>query len=147
MKRFKRVAYADLNARQKENYNFQKASSILAEYGFVTLRLSDDWNGADFIALHRDGSSLKVQLKARLTFDRKYLGSDIWICFPARGEPSVYLYPHDSFLKQIDSSRHFTKTRSWAVGGTYHFSNPAAKIIEALEPYRLTLESAAPASN
>ncbi len=62
----------DLNARQKENYNFQKISAVLADYGFVTLRLSDDWNGADFIALHKSGESLRVQLKARLSFSRKY---------------------------------------------------------------------------
>jgi hypothetical protein len=27
-----KVVYADLNARQKENFNFQKVSAILADY-------------------------------------------------------------------------------------------------------------------
>ncbi len=38
------IQYADLNSRQKENYNFQKLSAVLADYGYVTMRLSDDWN-------------------------------------------------------------------------------------------------------
>ena len=50
-----RIRYADLNARQKENYNFQKVSAVLADFGFTTLRLTDDWQGADFIAQHIDG--------------------------------------------------------------------------------------------
>ena len=58
---FTRVDYKKLNARQKENYNFQKVSAFLADYGYVTLRLSDDWQGADFIAYHVNGESfLKV---------------------------------------------------------------------------------------
>ena len=47
-----RIKYMDLNARQKENFNYQKVSAILADYGFVTLRLSDDWQSADFIVQH-----------------------------------------------------------------------------------------------
>jgi len=43
-----KIDYRKLNSRQKENYNFQKVSGILADYGFATIRLSDDWNGADF---------------------------------------------------------------------------------------------------
>jgi hypothetical protein len=35
---------------------------VLADYGFLTMRLSDDWQGADFIAQHIDGAFLKVQL-------------------------------------------------------------------------------------
>lgn len=99
--RFQRVAYKTLNARQKENFNFQKASAVLADYGYVTLRLSDDWQGADFIAYHVDGKSfLKVQLKGRLTVDRKYKNKEIWICFNDRNDRSVwYLFPHDAFLR------------------------------------------------
>jgi hypothetical protein len=38
-----RIDYSTLNARQKENYNFQKVSAALADYGYVTLRLTNDW--------------------------------------------------------------------------------------------------------
>ena len=58
-----RIAYHDLNARQQENYNFVKLSAVLADYGFVTMRLSADWQGADLIAQHVDGATfLKIQL-------------------------------------------------------------------------------------
>lgn len=72
---FERVTYESLNARQKESYNFQKISAVLAEFGFVTIRLSDDWKGADFLAQHNEGGTLKVQLKSRLTFQKKYQGN------------------------------------------------------------------------
>lgn len=64
--RFKKIQYVDLNARQKENYNFQKIAASLAEYGYSCMWLNDDWQGADFIANHIDGVEfLKVQLKGR----------------------------------------------------------------------------------
>ena len=70
--RFESIDYEDLNSRQKENFNFQKVSAVLADYGFLTLRLSADWQGADFIAHHVSGDwYLKVQLKGRLTVDTK----------------------------------------------------------------------------
>ncbi len=62
-----------LNARQKENHNFQKISGLLADYGFATIRISDDWKGADFLAQHVDGKTLlRVQLKGRLGIYKKY---------------------------------------------------------------------------
>lgn len=98
---FKRVAYRSLNSRQKEAFNFQKVSAVLADYGFTTIRLTSDWRGADFIAQHLDGSTfLKVQLKSRLTFENKYLKQGLFICFP-HGE-EWFLYPHDS-LSDLDS--------------------------------------------
>src|SRR6266404_4854846 len=94
-----KIAYGDLNARQKENFNFQKVSAVLAEYGFVTLRLSDDWQGADFIALHVSGEVLRVQLKSRLAFYRKYEGKGLHVAF-ADGE-TWYLYSHDELLAKV----------------------------------------------
>ena len=76
-------------------FNFQKASAKLADYGFTTMWLNNDWQGADFIAVHVDGNTyLKVQLKDRLSFNRKYIGKDIYICFISDGD--IYLYPHAS---------------------------------------------------
>jgi len=62
--RLKRIQYSKLNPKQKEIYNFQRLSAILAEFGYMTYRLGDDWQGADFIAQHVDGKTfIKVQLK------------------------------------------------------------------------------------
>jgi hypothetical protein len=70
--KLKLVRYSKLNSRQKESYNFQKVSALLADFGFTTLHLSDDWKGADFIAKHVSGATLFVQLKSRLTINKKY---------------------------------------------------------------------------
>lgn len=92
----KKIKYSQLNARQKEDYNFLKISAVLADYGFMSLRVNDDWQGADFIAIHIHGASiLRVQLKGRLTVEKKYKGKDIWIAFPDKGDKREgwYLLP------------------------------------------------------
>ena len=97
---FNRIEYNALNSRQQENYNFQKVAALLADYGYNCLRLSDDWQGADFIACHMDGETfLKVQLKGRLTIDKKYIGKGIHIAFLLQGV--CYVYPHDVFLEDL----------------------------------------------
>ena len=64
--RLKRITYDELNSKQKEIYNFQKVVALLADYGFNCIKLDDDWQGADFLAYHKDGTTtLKVQLKSR----------------------------------------------------------------------------------
>jgi hypothetical protein len=47
---FERIRYEILNARQKELSNFQKVAATLADYGFNCIKLTDDWQGADFLA-------------------------------------------------------------------------------------------------
>ena len=43
MRELIKVDYKTLNARQKENYNFHKVASALAEYGYNSMRLNDDF--------------------------------------------------------------------------------------------------------
>ena len=74
----KKVNYTKLNARQKENYNYHKVASALADYGYDSMRLNNDWEGADFISVNGD-DMIKVQLKGRLTVDKKYLNKGIII--------------------------------------------------------------------
>jgi hypothetical protein len=62
--KFEKVVYSELNAKAKEMYNFQKVSAKLADYGFTTIWLNNDWQGADFIGVHANGvTDIKVQLK------------------------------------------------------------------------------------
>ena len=96
--KLERVDYADLSSKQKEIFNFQKIAGALADYGFNCIKLADDWQGADFLAYHRDGEqTLKVQLKARVTIDRKYLGKDLYMAFPHNG--IWYLVHHDELVR------------------------------------------------
>ena len=84
--RLKRITYDELNSKQREIYNFQKLAARLADYGFNCIKLDDDWQGADFLAYHKDGSTtLKVQLKARAVISKKYRGKDLYLAFPADG--------------------------------------------------------------
>ena len=80
MENLKKIKYTELNSKQKENYNFHKVASALADYGFNSLRLNDDWQGADFIAINGD-SMMKIQLKGRFTVDKKYINKEIYIAF------------------------------------------------------------------
>ena len=91
---FTPIEYKNLNPRQQENYNFQKFAGRLADYGFNCLRLTDDWEGADFIAIHAESERiLKVQLKGRLTIAKKYINKNLYIAF--RNEKEFYIYLHD----------------------------------------------------
>jgi hypothetical protein len=137
MPKFQRVTYADLNARQKEIFNFQKVSGLMAEFGFATYRLTDDWNGADFLAVHFDGSTfLRVQLKGRLTFEKKYRGKDLWVCF--KHGDLVYLFPHDELLTDALKLTNIGNTESWRKdNGGYSCPSPPKSLKEKLQPYCL----------
>ena len=88
-----RVSYSELTTKQREIYNYQKVAAVLADYGFNCIKLDDDWQGADFLAYHKDGeTTLKVQLKGRgLSIDRKYLKKDLYLCFGS--DKARYLIP------------------------------------------------------
>lgn len=135
--KLRRIRYSDLNSRQKENYNFQKLSAVLTDYGFVTMRLSDDWRGADFIAQHIDGETfIRTQLKSRLAFDKKYQGKDLYIAFSDGG--TWYLYPHDELLEKVLAATGIGDTNSWSERGGYSFPSVSKQMLALLEPYRIT---------
>jgi hypothetical protein len=132
----KRISYKALKPRQQEGYNFQKVSAVLADFGYVTIRLTNDWCGADFIAQHFDGISfLKVQLKGRLTFSKKYYGQNLFICF--REANQWFLYPHDEVLEKILNIGLLAGTDSWDIKGGYDFPYLTPGLKTMLEPYRL----------
>lgn len=130
------IGYNTLNPRQKENYNYQKLSALLADYGFVTMRLSDDWNGADLIAQHINGETfLKIQLKSRLTFCEKYVGKGIYVAF-RRGR-DWYLYPHDEMLEKVHKIVKFKRTSSWTEDGIQSFAKLTNPLFQILNPYQI----------
>ncbi|MBS1659349.1 MAG: hypothetical protein JST18_14790 [Bacteroidetes bacterium] len=134
--KFEKISYDGLNARQKENYNFQKVSAVLADYGYTTLRLSDDWQGADFIAQDKDGTTfLKVQLKGRLTFAEKYRGKEIFVCF--RDKADWYLFDHDSLLGVALEKTNIKNTESWTVGREYSFPTIPKELIDEILKYKI----------
>ena len=99
LKKYSKIKYSALKSKAKESYNFQKASAILAEFGFITNLLKYDWYGADFFAQHVDGDWLKIQLKGRLVTSPSYEGKDLFIMFEDKKSSKWYLYPHDELTK------------------------------------------------
>lgn len=134
--RFEKVKYADLNSRQKENYNFQKVAGELADYGYNCLRLNDDWQGADFLAVHINGDDvLKVQLKGRFTIDNKYRGKNIYIAF--LDAEDCYLYPHDTVQDDVLALDKINSSKAWKQTGAYSWPYLSKWATSLLSKYKI----------
>jgi len=131
--KLEKIKYEDLNSKAQEMFNFQKVSAKIADYGFTTMWLNNDWQGADFLAVHADGCTfLKVQLKGRLSFNKKYMGKRIYICFIFGFD--TYLYPHDLILSEIE---HRISDKVWLEKGTWSTPKLTEENRRLLKPYLL----------
>lgn len=132
------IKYSDLSAKQKEIYNYHKLASILADYGFCCMKLDDDWNGADFLAIHKN-ITLKVQLKARLTIAKKYIGKDLYIAFPIKDNNMTEwcLIYHDKLLSIIkENSPSKLECESWnKEDGIRHTTTITPNLKQQLQKY------------
>ena len=134
--KLERIQYSELNAKQKEVFNFQKVAGELADYGFNCIKLSDDWQGADFLAYHKDGSNtLKVQLKSRPFIAKKYIGKELYMAFPIRGY--WYLIEHERLLDIVGETTSWLESSSWQENGVYSSKSPSTALLEALRPWQL----------
>jgi len=124
IKKLKLFKYQDLSPRQKEAYNYHKLAAILADYGYTCVKLFDDWNGADFIAVSVSNDSvLRIQLKARFAFQKKYLGKGLFIAFPIDGK--WYICDHDYLVEEYESKKPSKfQIASWTEKGSIHTDNP-----------------------
>lgn len=131
MLKLNKINYKDLNSKAKEMYNFHKVSAKLADYGFTSMWLNNDWEGADFIAIHIDGdTSLKIQLKGRLSFYKKYIGKNIYIAFIE--DDVTYLYPHDEILEYMNFKE---KDKTWIEKDGWSTPRLSKQQKELLEKY------------
>ena len=120
--KFQRIDPNELTPKRREIYNYQKSAAILADYGFNCIKLADDWQGADFLADHISGNqTLRVQLKSRLTVNKKYQDKNLWMIFPEAG--TWYLIPHDELLRAIAETTGALESMSWRERGEYHYPN------------------------
>ena len=131
----KKIRYRGLNDKQKEIFNFQKLAARLADYGFNCIKLADDWQGADFLAYHKDGKeTLKVQLKSRIGIDKKYVGRSLFLAFPVNDD--WYLIEHDKLVALVGKNTNWLRTASWKKGG-YSTGGPNSKLLKVLQRSRL----------
>ena len=134
--KLEKISYDSLKPRQQEIFNFQKIAGLLADYGFNCIKLADDWQGADFLAYHKDGiETLRVQLKSRLTIDKKYIGKGLCIAFTLGSH--WYLIEHDNLIDHISNHTNWLNTPSWLDKGTYHSVAPNVVLRNALSRYCL----------
>ena len=134
-----KVDYKTLNSKQKEIYNFQKVAALLADYGFNCIKLADDWQGADFLAYKsNETETLRVQLKSRITIDKKYLGKNIWVAFPFK--QFWYLIEHDSLVAKVGKSNNWLNTNSWINGNAYSSDRINAALLTSLTEHQLQTE-------
>lgn len=130
----KKIDVAKLTSAQKQVLQYQKISGILANYGYSTIRVTDNCFGFDFFArCLTEEKHIKIQLKGRLTFDKKYLGKDIYICFYEN--ENWYIYPHDILLQEFIEE--IKNTLSWSENGLYHFPYLTEKNIARLKKYKI----------
>ena len=136
--RLKRIKYDELNGKQKEIYNFQKLTAILADYGFNCIKLADDWQGADLLAYHKDGSTtLKVQLKSRVIISKKYRNKNLHLAFRVRSNDRWYLLMHDELLNIVKETTPWLQSRSWIKDGLYSTASPSRQMLDRLSDYAL----------
>ena len=134
--KLERIDSSTLNGRQKEIYNFQKSAAILADFGFNCIWLTDDRQGADFLAYHKDGAqTLKVQLRGRVTIRKVYIGKDLWMNFPIR--ETWYLVPHDELVSIAGETTPWLTSMSWRERGGYSSGNPSERTQRRLSPYAI----------
>jgi frataxin-like iron-binding protein CyaY len=133
---FKKIPYTQLNGKQKELFNFQKIAATFADYGFNCIKLADDWQGADFLAYNAgDTSTLKVQLKSRLTINKKYCEKQLWMAFPYDG--NWYVIEHDSLVRKVGEHTKWLDTSSWKDKGGYSSTSINPGLLESLIEDRL----------
>lgn len=133
----RKIDYETLKSKQKEIFNFQKVAGLLADYGFNCIKLADDWQGADFLAYHKDGiDTLKVQLKSRLTIDKKYIGKELFVAFPYKGH--WYLVEHDTLIEKVGQhTKKSLESHSWISQCLWHTNRPNSELIKSLTEYKL----------
>jgi hypothetical protein len=80
-----------------------------------------------------------VQLKSRLTFDKKYIGKKLYISFRVHdGErDSWFMYDHDELLAKLIEEGQIEGTKTWELEKPYHFPFLSTRMKELLETYRI----------
>ena len=82
--------------------------------------------------------TLKVQLKGRLTIDKKYKGKQIYMAFPM--SETWYLVPHDKLVQLVEEHTNWMETKSWGEEGEdghYHSPAPPKNLTNALHQFQL----------
>ena len=134
--KFTPIKYKELKPKQQEIYNFQKVAAVLADYGFNCMKLADDWQGADFLAYHKDqNETLKVQLKGRVHVDEKYSNKNIYMAFPLND--GWCIIHHETLLELVGLHTVWLKSDAWKNTKSYSSKSVNKHLKYALENHVL----------
>ena len=96
-----------------EYSNFVKLAAHLVGYGFHCSWLPVDDSGADFIGVHIiTNQVIKVQIKSRITINKKYENKDLLIAFPKNEknyEKEWVIVPHDELISIFTTPENYAK--------------------------------------
>jgi hypothetical protein len=84
----------------------------------------------------KTGEFRAIQLKERMTVDRKYIGRSLWLAWPT-GDEGFYWIPHDELMQEFVKATS-PNSDSWQQAeGHYSLLKLSDDWLEFLEPYRL----------
>ncbi|MCH7935672.1 MAG: hypothetical protein IH994_01105 [Proteobacteria bacterium] len=118
-----------------EARNRARLDDLMLGKGFVPYHPSLD-TGVDVIYYREDGDKiLKVQLKSRVTIDKKYIGRGIVVAFPT--DTDWCIYDHDALVNHAVGDHIKPSTLSWSIKGSWTWSTTPAWMHQYFEANNL----------
>ena len=134
------IKYDNLSNKEQESYNAVHLMKEMSRWGYLeSSKINGDKHGADLLFYRaKDGDVKKVQLKGRVTFDKKYKDKDLFIAFQDKRKDRWYVYPHDVVVKQAMVMSSWALSKSWTEEGGYSWKPVPAWLVDILEPWKIT---------
>ena len=121
-----------------EYSNFIKLAAYLADYGFQCSWLSVDDHGADFIGVHIiTNEIIKVQIKSRITINKKYENKNLLIAFPRNErhfDKEWVIVPHDELIHIFTTDENYIKNGGKSSKSVPEYIWEQVKEISIIEP-------------
>ena len=121
-----------------EYSNFVNLAAHLVGYGFHCSWLPVDDSGADFIGVHiKSNQVIKVQVKSRITIDKKYENKNLLIAFPKTEkypDKEWVIVPHDELIPLFTTPENYAKNGGRSAGSVPKRIWNQIKNISIIEP-------------
>jgi len=121
-----------------EYSNFVKLAARLADFGFHCSWLSVDDSGADFIGIHiKTNEVIKVQIKSRITIDKKYENKNLFIAFPKiekHFDKEWVIVSHDDLVPIFTTLENYNKNGGKSSNSVPKYMWEQIKEISIIEP-------------